>query len=238
MGSLAKGSLRKVCGNSAEILRKVRGQYVLLCQERVRKFCGKFAEISRKFFCNDPFPNDPISVVLKESKNVQMDAAVLGGQTAGGHPKASARPLQPLFAVPAFRELENGLGTTLTLQPLLFSISLLFLFSDFPCFFLCFSFLFQGFLGFREEKNPCFLGENPCFFQKSKGWRVRENSPGKDPCYIKIVLSFRKILAPIKIKSALPPPPPKPNSPPPPKTKNFMDMEGFPAERRHFSMCP
>ena len=49
MGSLAKGFLRKVCENSAEILRKVRGNYVLLRQERVRKFCGKFAEISRKF---------------------------------------------------------------------------------------------------------------------------------------------------------------------------------------------
>ena len=40
--------------------------------------------------------------------------------------------------------------------------------------------------------------------------------------------SFRKILAPIKYKSALPPPPK-----PPSKTWNFMDM-GFPAERTHF----
>ena len=64
MGSLAKGSLRKVCGNSAEICKK----YVSLRQERVRKFCGKFAEISRrlrKIFCNDPFPNDPISELLR-----------------------------------------------------------------------------------------------------------------------------------------------------------------------------
>ena len=33
----------------------------------MRKFCGKFAEISRnlrKFFCNDPLPNDPISFLL------------------------------------------------------------------------------------------------------------------------------------------------------------------------------
>ena len=36
---------------------------------------------------------------------------------------------------------------------------------------------------------------------------------------------IRKILAPIKIKSALPPPPPNPKYPPP-KTRNFMDM-GF-----------
>ena len=34
---------------------------------------------------------------------------------------------------------------------------------------------------------------------------------------------FQKILAPIKIKSALPPPP-KPKIPPPPKRRNFMDM--------------
>ena len=50
-------SLRKFCGKFAE-------NYVLLRQERARKFCGKFAEIRgnlRKIFCNDPFPNDPIS---------------------------------------------------------------------------------------------------------------------------------------------------------------------------------
>ena len=76
MGSLAKGFLRKVCGNSAEILRKVRGNYVLLRQERARKFCGKFAEIRvnlRKLFCNDPFPNDPVSELL-----------TLGGGNLGG----------------------------------------------------------------------------------------------------------------------------------------------------------
>ena len=31
-----------------------------------------------------------------------------GGQTAGGHPKAFPRPTQPLFAVPAWRELESA----------------------------------------------------------------------------------------------------------------------------------
>ena len=46
MGSLAKGFLRKVCGNSAESSAETT---FLLRQERVRKFCGKFAEISRKF---------------------------------------------------------------------------------------------------------------------------------------------------------------------------------------------
>ena len=38
---------RKGCGNSAESLRKFHGNL-------------------RKMFCNDPFPNDPISVVLKK----------------------------------------------------------------------------------------------------------------------------------------------------------------------------
>ena len=62
-------SLRKFCGNFAEICKK----YVSLRQERVRKFCGKFAEISRglrKIFCNDPFPNDPISELLNDSSRV------------------------------------------------------------------------------------------------------------------------------------------------------------------------
>ena len=47
--------------------------------------------------------------------------------------------------------------------------------------------------------------------------------------------SDRKIPAPIKIKSALPPPNPK--YPPPPKAKNFMDT-GFPGERTHFFQAP
>ena len=48
---------QKSCGN----LQK----YTLLHQEIVRKFCGMFVEMPRKCsnkcFCNDPFPNDPIS---------------------------------------------------------------------------------------------------------------------------------------------------------------------------------
>ena len=51
-----------------------------------------------------------------------------------------------------------------------------------------------------------------------------------------VEIPFRKILAPIKIESALPPPP-LPKAKYPPKTRNFMDM-GFPAERTQFSTCP
>ena len=41
--------------------------------------------------------------------NVQMDAAVLGDRLpAGGPRKAFPRPRQPLFAVPALRELESA----------------------------------------------------------------------------------------------------------------------------------
>ena len=48
----------------------------------------------------------------------------------------------------------------------------------------------------------------------------------------KLRADFRKIRAPIKIKSA-PPPPPKPKIPPPPKTRNFMDM-GFSCRKNAF----
>ena len=42
----------------------LRKQYVLLHQRRVRKFCRKFVEMLQKYFCNGPFPNDPISELL------------------------------------------------------------------------------------------------------------------------------------------------------------------------------
>ena len=49
-------------------------------------------------------------------------------------------------------------------------------------------------------------------------------------------LLLRKILAPIKIKSALPPPPPNPKYPPP-KTRNFVDM-AFSCRRTHVFQAP
>ena len=60
MGSLAKGFLRKVCGNSAESSRKLRFVAPGKGAESLRKFRGNL----RKIFCNDPFPNDPISKLL------------------------------------------------------------------------------------------------------------------------------------------------------------------------------
>ena len=45
---------------------------------------------------------------------------------------------------------------------------------------------------------------------------------------------IRKILAPIKIKSALPPPPPQTQNTPSPKTRNFMDMAFFLQKERIF----
>ena len=42
-----------------------------------------------------------------------MDAAFFGGQAAGGHTKASPRPRWPLFAVPAWRELESACGVSI-----------------------------------------------------------------------------------------------------------------------------
>ena len=49
---------------------------------------------------------------------------------------------------------------------------LVFLFSDIPCFFVRFSFLFQGFLGGSSKRERLSLA----FSQESKGWRVRVKS--------------------------------------------------------------
>ena len=67
--------------------------------------------------------------------------------------------------------------TTLTLQSLLFSFSLLFLFCDFPCVFVRFCALFQGFERFGREENPCFFrggsfqkpGDHPNFRKNALG---------------------------------------------------------------------
>ena len=67
----------------------------------------------------------------------------------------------------------------LTLQSLLFSISLIFSFSDFPCFSCVFPSFSKDFRGSAKRETLAFLGKNPCFFQKSKGWRVREDKEGR-----------------------------------------------------------
>ena len=67
MGSLATG----FCGKFAEILRKFLGN-TFYCS---RKFCGNLQKIGgnfRKFSCNDPFPNDPISELLRILPEAQV----------------------------------------------------------------------------------------------------------------------------------------------------------------------
>ena len=56
-----------------------------------------------------------------------------------------------------------------------FSISLLFSFFDFPCFFFCAFFLsFPRILGgSAKRKTLAFFEVSLAFFPKSKGWRVR-----------------------------------------------------------------
>ena len=58
-------------------------------------------------------------------------------------------------------------------------------FFDFLAFFVfrfsllswgIFPFFFKDFRGSTKRKTLAFLGENPCFFQKSKGWRVRAST--------------------------------------------------------------
>ena len=74
-------SLRKFCGNSAESSQRT----TFYC---ARKGCGNSAESLRKFhgnlrkiFCNDPFPNDPISVLLRwgDRGAERVSAGILGG---------------------------------------------------------------------------------------------------------------------------------------------------------------
>ena len=90
---------RGFCGKFAEILRKFCGKFADTTSYCARKGCGnsaeslrKFRRNSRKIFCNDPFPNDPISELLK------MDAAVLGDRLPEGTQKPllgpSSLPLQ------------------------------------------------------------------------------------------------------------------------------------------------
>ena len=70
MGSLAKCFFRTVCRNSVESSRKFNKKTSLTTSgkgaeilRKLRKFRGKL----RKCFCNGPFPNDPISELLKRA---------------------------------------------------------------------------------------------------------------------------------------------------------------------------
>ena len=52
MGSLAKGSLRKVCGNSAKFCGNLQKIHFIASgkgAEILRKVCGNFAEIAENF---------------------------------------------------------------------------------------------------------------------------------------------------------------------------------------------
>ena len=57
---------------------------------------------------------DPEALQSGFSIMCKMDAAVLGGQTAGGHPKAFLGTTQLLFAVPASRESSKVLESVST----------------------------------------------------------------------------------------------------------------------------
>ena len=61
---------------------------------------------------------------------------------------------------------------------LVFFAFLAFWFCGFPCFFVRFYSLFQGFQGFGREENPCFFSGDPRLFaKKNKDWRVRVENP-------------------------------------------------------------
>ena len=121
-------------------------------------------------FKGGPYPSFPCFFGIQTSK----------GKEGGQHSPKMVRYPPPwclilhrhICAIPHF--LGGHFGYSLTLQSLLFSISLLFSFSDFPCFFLCaFPLFSKDFRGSAKRTTLAFLGKNPCFFQKSKDWRVR-----------------------------------------------------------------
>ena len=109
----------------------------------------------------------------------QFGAPQFGVGRSGFTPICSDFPVFFLFVpicapqlfsgIPRFVPICSDSSNSLTLQSLLFSISLLFSFSDFPCFFLCVFPLFsKDFRGSAKRKTLAFLGENPCFFFPKK----------------------------------------------------------------------
>ena len=93
-----------------------------------------------------------------------------------------------------------GLLVTLTLQSNPFFFPCFLRFPIFLAVLCAFSFLFQGFEGFREEKNPCFFRGFPCLFPKKQGLEGQG-----------IAESLARMIAAVRITSArwrsyLPPP--------------------------------
>ena len=80
MGPLAKGFLRKVCGNFAESSRKLRFIAPGKGAGILRKFRGNL----RKIFWNDPFPNDPISELLSFAESLSEGLRVSEKYFCGG----------------------------------------------------------------------------------------------------------------------------------------------------------
>ena len=94
-----------------------------------------------------PFGFPRVEANFETVYNVQMDAAV-GGQTAGGPPKASPRRMQPLFAVPALRELESACRVSILPVPT-----------------VCFSGALRGSperVSSSLRPKPYLLGKRPC----------------------------------------------------------------------------
>ena len=66
-------------------------------------------------------------------------------------------------------DIEFSGVSALTLQSLLFSIALLFLFSDFPCFFGAFLLSFAGILGVPRREKPLLFWGKALAFPKKQG---------------------------------------------------------------------
>ena len=80
MGSLAKGFLQQVGGNSAESSRNLHKRNTFHCVRKGHRnsveSCGNVAEICRNFSEMYPFPNDPIlSELLTKGSGCKREGA-------------------------------------------------------------------------------------------------------------------------------------------------------------------
>ena len=98
-----------------------------------------------------------------------------------------------------------------------------------PCSFWVFSVYFPVFLRVLKARNPWRFWGFPWCFRKDQGKEGQGTGPSQPDPPPNHKTLLRKIPAPIKIKSALPPPCPKTQNPkyPPPKTRNSMGMEVY-----------
>ena len=153
------------------VLQYIWCPYALRKRETLSVLPPVVLQYAPHLYCNTP----PICIAVLLGKSWWL-------QSPGCSPFKSPNLKQKAANQPLRRNLLANVSRmklrkcSLTLQSLLF-------FSDLPCFFVRFSFLFQGFWGFGEEKTLVFFRGFPLFFSK----KARVGGSG--------LSSLRKVLA-------------------------------------------